>query len=115
MEPIAYLGRNTEPRPFVAGTDRGDGALAFVETRKGVLYKDLTRKRPPGYKATLKDYRTSLAVPIWTASGIYGMITVDSPIAGSLTPADLAIAAVVAEIVAVAFEIVQDLDADEAE
>ena len=112
MEQIAFLGRETEPGPFVAGTERGDAALAFLEGRKGKLYKDLSRKRPPGYKATMKDYRTFLAVPIWTASGVYGMLSVDAPAAGTLTPADLAIATVVAETMALAFEIVLNENVD---
>lgn len=108
MEAIASVGRGQKPKPFVAGNPRGDAAFSFLESTKPILYTDLTVKRPQGFKLADHDYRTFISVPIWTDGGVYGMVTIDAPEAGSLSGADLALTALIAEMMAAAFEASQD-------
>lgn len=108
MESIANVGRGKKPKPFVVGDPRGDAALRFIQETKPVLYEDLSKKIPQGFKLSDHDYRTFVSVPIWTDTGVYGMVSIDTPEAGSLTDKDLALTALIAEMMAAAFEASQD-------
>ncbi|THG35456.1 GAF domain-containing protein [Glaciibacter flavus] len=100
---LAHIGRGDKPGPFVAGTPRGDAALEFLFEAKSAFYPDLGEARPAGYGGTASGYETFIAVPVFTDKRVWGMVTVDAPTAGSLTPGDLHLSEVVAEMMSVAF------------
>ena len=102
---LAHVGRGQKPRPFVGGTTRGDAALEFIQELRPVLFPDLGRHRPDGYEGTMTDYRTFIAVPIWTDGSLYGMVTVDAPDPHSLSESDVYLAELVAELMAASFEV----------
>lgn len=110
MDSIAHGGRGERPRPFTAGTARGDAALAFIDKKAVGFYSDLSKKRPAGYDGTMSGYDTYIAVPIWTESGAYGMVTLDAPRADSFDDGDVALVELTAEMMSIAFEIGQDDD-----
>lgn len=111
MESLAHSGRGDRPKPFVAGTARGVNALEFVAGTATAYYPDLRQQRPSGYDGSMSGYQSFIAVPIWTESGHYGMVTVDAPIPGSLTVGDVSLAELVAELMSIPFEIAQDTGA----
>lgn len=76
MEWVAHVGRGETPRPFIAGTPRGDSALAFITELKPVFYPDLTVKQPEGYEGSMSDYETFVSVPVWSDQAVYGMVTI---------------------------------------
>ena len=110
MRSIGHSGRGERPHPFVAGTARGDSALDFIDGRRAVFFPDLDRRRPEGYDGTMSDYRTFVSVPIWTETGVYGMVTLDAPAPGSLDEGDVALTELVAELMSIPFEVGQDQD-----
>lgn len=103
MEWLAHVGRGETPRPFIAGTPRGDSALVFITELKPAFYPDLTVKQPDGYEGSMSDYETFVAVPIWSDQAVYGMVTIDAPTKNALTVGDQYLVEVVAEIMATAF------------
>lgn len=103
MEWLAHVGRGETPRPFIAGTHRGDSALAFLTELKPVFYPDLTAKQPKGYEGSMSDYETFVSVPIWSDQAVHGMVTIDSPTKNALTVGDQYLVEVVAEMIATAF------------
>ncbi|MEF2977616.1 GAF domain-containing protein [Subtercola sp. YIM 133946] len=107
---LAHVGRGQTPGPFVAGTPRGDAALAFIQQLQPEFYDDLSKQTPPGYGGTMSDYETYIAVPIWTDQSLYGMVTIDAPLAGSLTVGDQYMVELVAELMAAAFEVANGED-----
>jgi hypothetical protein len=46
MNVMAYGGRGDRPGPFVAGTPRGDAALALVTSREHLFVEDLSIEEP---------------------------------------------------------------------
>lgn len=81
MSAMAYQGRGTKPHPFVAGTERGDSALALVREAQDIFVPDLDGDVPAGYAGSGRDYRTFISASISTqhAGGAgYGMVTVDA-------------------------------------
>jgi hypothetical protein len=108
MKSIGHKGRGRHPRPFKAGTARGDAAIEFAFATEPQSYHDLTKKKPAGYVGSMSDYKTFIAVPIWTESGSYGMVTLDAPEPDSFNDGDLALTKLVAEIMSIAFEVGQD-------
>ncbi|WP_220699830.1 GAF domain-containing protein [Microbacterium sp. AG790] len=111
MQPVGRSGRGEKPNPFVAGTPRGDAALAFIEKRATSHYPDLEnpkKPKPDGYVGTMSGYKTFIAAPIWTDTGVYGMVTLDAPRANSFDDGDVALVELTAEMMAIAFEIGQD-------
>jgi len=111
MRSIAHSGRGERPGPFLANTERGDAALNFLDGHRRAFYENLSDgTKPVGYDGTMKDYKTFVAVPIWTETGAYGMVTLDAPTAYSLDAGDVALTEVIAEIMSAAFEVAQDQD-----
>jgi hypothetical protein len=108
MVSIARSGRGERPKPFVAGTERGDSALEFMQGQATTYFPDLDEEAPAGFVFEGHDYGTLVSVPIWTDAGAYGMVTLDAPKAGSLTPGDVALVEAVAEMMTIPFEIAQD-------
>lgn len=113
MEWVAHVGRGETPRPFIAGTPRGDSALAFITELKPVFYPDLTVKQPDGYEGSMSDYETFVSVPIWSDQAVYGMVTIDAPTKNALTVGDQYLVEVVAEMMATAFVVANTEPPDE--
>jgi transcriptional regulator with GAF, ATPase, and Fis domain len=113
MVSIGHAGRGERPRPFEAGTARGDGALTFLEGLATAYYPDLSAEKPDGYEGTAQGYNTFISVPIWTEQGVYGMVTLDALKAGTLDTGHVALVELLAEILAIPFEVGQDDDAAE--
>lgn len=111
MRSIAHSGRGERPGSFLAGTVRGDAALNFLDGHRRAFYEDLSKgKKPAGYDGTMSDYETFVAVPVWTETGAYGMVTLDAPASESLDAGDVALTELVAEFMSAAFEVAQDQD-----
>lgn len=111
MRSIGHSGRGERPRPFLAGTVRGDAALNFLDGHRRAFYENLSKgEKPDGYDGTMSDYKTFVAVPIWTETGVYGMVTLDAPAPNSLDGGDVALTELVAELMSAAFEVAQDQD-----
>ena len=91
MDSIGHSGRGERPRTFEAGTPRGDAALDFISAKQKSFYPDLTKKKPAGYDGTMSGYETYISVPIWTDTGVYGMVTLDAPKADSFDEGDVAL------------------------
>ena len=108
MKSIGHSGRGNRPRPFLAGTSRGEGALNFLFERRKAFYPDLNKEKPDGYDGSMSDYLTFVAVPIWTETGVYGMVTLDAPEPKALDEGDVALTELVAELMSIPFEIGQD-------
>lgn len=111
MQPIGRSGRGEKPKPFTAGTPRGDAALAFIDKRATSHYPDLANRKKPkpdGYDGTMSGYKTFIAAPIWTETGVYGMVTLDAPIPKVFNDGDVALVELTAEMMSIAFEIGQD-------
>lgn len=103
MEWLAHVGRGETPRPFIAGTARGDAALAFITELKPSFYPDLTTNEPDGYEGSMSGYKTFVAVPIWSDQGVHGMVTIDAPKKNTLNIGDQYLVEIVAELMATAF------------
>jgi hypothetical protein len=110
MESIGHAGRGERPGPFEASTPRGDAALEFLDGRRPAFYPNLDDERPLGFEGTMSGYKTFISVPIWTANGVYGMVSLDAPNANSLDGGDLALAELTAELMSIPFEVGQDQD-----
>ena len=109
MKPLGFKGRGRRPQPFEAGTTRGDAAIEFAfEGKPGTIWPDLTSTKPPGFVGSASDYKTFVSMPISTESGAYGMVSLDAPEPNSLTAGDQSIAAIIAEVMSIAFEVGQD-------
>ncbi|MEU4015879.1 GAF domain-containing protein [Microbacterium sp. NPDC028030] len=114
MVPIGHAGRGDRPRPFVARTERGDGAFDFIAALETAFYPDLTKEKPAGYKGTAQGYNTFISVPIYTETGTYGMVTLDALKADTLNNGHVALVKLLAETMSIAYEVGQDEDsADE--
>lgn len=87
---VATEGRHDKPRPFTAGTKRGDAALKYVQGGSPVKCHDVKdpAERPDGWDGTASDYRAFFACPIALGEDTYGMLTYDVPEAWSLSDAD---------------------------
>ncbi len=110
MVSIGHAGRGDRPRPFVAGTERGDGAFEFMAALETAFYPDLTKEKPAGYKGTAQGYNTFISVPIYTETGRYGMVTLDALKADTLNDGHVALVKLLAETMSIAYEVGQDED-----
>lgn len=101
---LAYGGRGEKPGEFTKGGPASDAALDRVKAGESLIVKDWSKDPPPGFSKTQSDWRSFVAVPIIGGDGYaYGMITVDSPTAGSFLDTELHTVTVVAEILSIAF------------
>lgn len=75
---------------FLANHDDHDSsAIAIARGEKAVLVEDLPKSPPAGFEgADSKSYKTFISVPVRAGDRSYGLLTVDSPEAGSLTKVD---------------------------
>jgi hypothetical protein len=104
MSQMAFFGRN-RPQPFIHGTPRGDSAVALA-LRAGTRFEpDIGTNPPPQYGGSGEGYRTFIAASIHSQTDAWGMITVDAPEPGALVPSDAHVVEVVADLLAIAFEI----------
>lgn len=103
MSSIVHHGRGTNPRPFEAGTVRGDRALALLRTEDDLFVEDLDKEEPDKWKGTGRGYKTFISARIASGDNGYGMLTVDAPNAGDLVDTDRQIVLLMAHILAVAF------------
>ncbi|GAA2074037.1 GAF domain-containing protein [Microbacterium hatanonis] len=113
MESIGHGGRGERPRPFEADTPRGDAALDFLDAKTTASYPNLDKVKPAGYEGTGSGYKTFISVPIWTANGVYGMVSLDAPKANSFDDGDVALTELTAELMSIPFEVGQDQDTPE--
>lgn len=81
--------------------------MKFLNRRVTAYYPDLREKKPTGYDGSMSGYQTYISVPIWTERGVYGMVTVDAPNAGTLDEGDVALVEMVAELMSIPFEVGQ--------
>ena len=88
LERAVYAGRATEPRErFLAGTPDGDFVLGLVARGELVFVDDVTDH--PVIRPSAPGYGTVIAVAVTAGSERYGLLTVDSPLPGDLSPTDI--------------------------
>ena len=115
MESIGHAGRGERPGPFEAGTPRGDAALEFLDGKRPAFYPNLEDEKPLGFEGTMSGYKTFISVPIWTANGVYGMVSLDAPRANLFNDGDLALTELTAELMSIPFEVGQDHNAPDSD
>ena len=94
----AYAGRPTLPRfSFVAGTPDGDTVLDLVERGDLVFVEDVEAD-PMIEPSTPGTYRSVIAVAVTAGRQRIGMLTVDAPDLGELTPTDVEMVRVLANL-----------------
>lgn len=104
------------PEDFTAGEDETKDALDFLHSGDPLLYyPDLDVEGPRSLGRRRSQYMTFMSLPIAApipAAGtpernVYGMLTVDAPVANSFQERDIDTAELVADILATAFAIVE--------
>lgn len=80
LDPEQYAGRADEPvTPFTEGTVEGDHAFGMIRHNQYLLYEDLYKDAPAGWRRPIqRDFRSFLAVPVVAGHTAYGMLTVDA-------------------------------------
>ncbi len=108
----------TAPRQrfdLTSGTAESDAILEMLAQNKFVFTDDCVENPPAGFDATReRSYRTFISATASDGVEVDGMLTVDSPVAGSLTGADATLVQLVATIIAIS-EAVKDGKKDDAE
>ncbi len=102
---VAYsVGRASKPRPFKQGDrGRGDAAFTMIHSHEEPLFvEDVTQGTTPGWEGSGKSYKTFISVPIRSTDTAFGMLTIDSPLPGSITENDKGIVLVLATLLAIA-------------
>lgn len=105
LQTMAYHGRGGRPRDFVAGTERGDLALAMVKEGTYRFERDLSSNAPSWHMGPATEYQTFISASITTGTDAFGMVCVDAPRAGDLIDTDLQILLLVSDLLAIAFAI----------
>lgn len=107
LEPELYAGRADEPvTPFTEGTVEGDAALAMIQHNQHLVYVDLERDTPPGWRRPIqRDYRSFLAVPVVAGHTPLGMLTVDAVDVAGVTEAEVPLVRLLAGMLATALAI----------
>jgi transcriptional regulator with GAF, ATPase, and Fis domain len=105
--PEQYAGRADEPvTPFTEGTVEGDHAFAMIRHNQLLLYTDLSRDAPAGWRRPVqRDYRSFLAVPVAAGHTAYGMLTVDAVDVAGVTDAEVPLVRLLAGLLAGALAI----------
>lgn len=104
-----------KPSPFRAGEAETVDAIAFLNSGDAIMfYDDLAVKKPESWGDRGRVYDTFASFPIAAPiprndepRNVYGMLTIDSPKAGSFTQIDKDTAEIVADLLATAFAIVE--------
>jgi len=104
-----------KPTPFRAGEAETVEAIAFLNSGDAIMfYDDLAMKKPESWGNRGRAYETFASFPIAAPvprngepRNVYGMLTIDSPKAGSFTQIDKDTAEIVADLLATAFAIVE--------
>ncbi len=95
---VVYAGRSTLPRPtFDAGTPDGDAVLDLVARGDLVFVSDIDTD-PMVIPTAPPTYRTVIAVAVTAGTHSLGMLTVDAPTPGELTPVDVELVRVLANL-----------------
>ena len=95
MDPVYVAGRKDVPRSFQSGDKgRGDRAFAVLKGGDAIFEND--------YSDEKRSYKTYLNVRIAAGDVGYGVLTVDAPVAGSLSESDLNLVSLLATLLAIA-------------
>jgi hypothetical protein len=102
LRPVLHEGRAGGPRTtFVEGTVAGDSVFELLTANAHRFCKDVHVDPPPGWDATHPhDYQTFLAVPVVAGTKAFGLLTVDSLVAGDLTEGDVPLLRLLAGLLA---------------
>lgn len=98
-------GRSDAARQTIEATStRGKDTLKSMRAGKPVVYPDLIRgEKPKGWaQEGEKQYRSFMRVPVLNKSGVYGVLTVDSTVAGEINDADTPVVQMTARVLATA-------------
>lgn len=104
VEVHATVGHRDPPNPLLAGTERGDGAVELVRSGRH-LFVERVSDAPEQWKGSGVGYDTFLSIPIRSTAANYGLLTVDAPISGEITPAIVATWRLAAAVMANVFAI----------
>ncbi len=102
LRPVLHEGRAGGPRTtFVEGTVAGDSVFELLTANAHRFCEDIRVDPPPGWDPTHPhDYQTFLAVPVVAGTKAYGLLTVDSLVAGDLTEGDVPLLRLLAGLLA---------------
>lgn len=99
LRSTVHVGRSDEPSPFVLGDgDRGDAAYKMIEAGETLFSSNVETNPPATWRGSGKTYRTFISASIVTDDVGHGMLTIDSPQAGALTPADVKLVVLIATL-----------------
>lgn len=104
MEFSGYSGRVVEPKAeFRLGTTEGNAAFEMVQANQIRFCDDVSENPPPGWKPSDRgEYVTFIAVPVKSASTVFGMLTLDAVTIGSITQEDAQVLRVLGVVLGIA-------------
>lgn len=106
-----HRGRNVPRNSFTRDdVPHGRSVLEFMEAAPpGVQrYSDLMSDKPPGFGDPRdRGYRTFVSAPVTLGDRPYGILTVDSPVAHSLTATDEGMVTLLAQLLAVGMTVAE--------
>lgn len=109
----------TAPRQrfeLLSGTEEADALLEMLAQDTYVFTEDCVENPPKGFDPTRpRSYRTFISAAANDGIDVTGMVTVDSPDAGSLTEADATLVQLIATIISISEAIKDGKKADAAE
>ena len=102
LDPEEYAGRADQPvMPFTEGTFEGDTAFSVIRHNQHLVFVDLNRDAPHGWRRPVhRDYRSFLAVPVVAGQTAYGMLTVDAVDVAGVTEAEVPLVRLLAGLLA---------------
>lgn len=104
LTPLKHAGERKPTGEFTLADERGRAAIDFVLSDDGAeLISDVHKNRREGWNGSGNGYRTYIAAPIVSKSGFHGMITIDAPKPGDLTPHDKRVIDLAASLLSVGF------------
>ena len=101
---FATVGHREHPKPLLARTERGDQAVQLVHAG-GHMFVESIKDAPNQWKGSGVGYDTFLSIPIRSSNTAYGLLTVDAPNTGDITPAIVATWRLAASVMATAFAV----------
>jgi len=98
------IGRSGRPRDaFHAGTPEGDAVFGMLVKDEVLFARNIKTDTPPGMDmGRPRDYETFISAPARIENQIEGMVTVDGPLEGDLSEADLPFIRAVSTVIATA-------------
>lgn len=98
----AAVGHRDRPNDLVGGTERGDRAVQVAHSGQHLFVRKISDASEQ-WKGSGVGYDTFLSIPIRSTTKTFGLLTVDAPLSGDITPAMVATWRLAAAILATIF------------